>query len=136
VGEKCTALHGVPTHFLGILDEIERRQAAGDAVDLRRLRYVLNGLTSIKMTISVNRTGIVAGSPVPIDLMKILIEKLNLKDLTVAYGMSTLVTFFSELLFVFDSEQLKLRRALCRFNLRLQTLSPSELRRLAKFYLM
>jgi len=118
------------------LDEIERRQAAGDAVDLRRLRYVLNGLTSIKMTISVNRTGIVAGSPVPIDLMKILIEKLNLKDLTVAYGMSTLVTFFSELLFVFDLEQLKLRRALCRFNLRLQTLSPSELRRLAKFYLM
>lgn len=35
------------------------------------------------------RTGIAAGSPIPIDLMKQLIEKLNLTELTVAYGMST-----------------------------------------------
>lgn len=34
------------------------------------------------------RTGIAAGSPIPIDLMKQLIEKLNLTELTVAYGMS------------------------------------------------
>jgi len=45
VEEKCTALHGVPTHFLSILDEVERRKAAGDAVDFKRLRYVLNELT-------------------------------------------------------------------------------------------
>ena len=37
------------------------------------------------------RTGIAAGSPVPIDLMKSLISKLNLKDLTNAYGMSGLL---------------------------------------------
>ena len=38
-----------------------------------------------------SRTGIAAGSPVPIDLMKSLISKLNLKDLTNAYGMSGLL---------------------------------------------
>jgi hypothetical protein len=34
------------------------------------------------------RTGIAAGSPVPIELMKQLIAKLNLRELTIAYGMS------------------------------------------------
>ena len=34
------------------------------------------------------RTGIAAGSPVPIELMKQLIAKLNLRELTNAYGMS------------------------------------------------
>lgn len=34
------------------------------------------------------RTGIASGAPIPIDLMKQLIAKLNLKELTVAYGMS------------------------------------------------
>jgi hypothetical protein len=45
------------------------------------------------------RTGIAAGSPVPIDLMKSLISKLNMKDLTNAYGMSGLLfgLLFSEL---------------------------------------
>ena len=38
--------------------------------------------------IVVERTGIAAGSPIPIDLMKQLIDKLNLTELTVAYGMS------------------------------------------------
>ena len=37
-----------------------------------------------------SRTGIAAGSPIPIDLMKSLISKLNLRDLTNAYGMSEL----------------------------------------------
>ncbi|KAF9447142.1 acetyl-CoA synthetase-like protein [Macrolepiota fuliginosa MF-IS2] len=69
--EKCTALHGVPTHFLGVLAEVEKRRAEGATIDFRRLR-----------------TGIAAGSPIPIDLMKNLIEKLNLRDLTVAYGMT------------------------------------------------
>ncbi|KAI0691011.1 hypothetical protein BC835DRAFT_1407357 [Cytidiella melzeri] len=58
VNEKCTALHGVPTHFLG-------------ALDFSRLR-----------------TNIVAGSSIPTALMKRLIEKLNLTELTIAYGMS------------------------------------------------
>lgn len=68
---RCTALHGVPTHFLGVLSEVERRQKEGEVVDLGRLR-----------------TGIAAGSPIPIDLMKQLIDKMNLTELTVAYGMS------------------------------------------------
>ncbi|KAH9849602.1 hypothetical protein C2E23DRAFT_838789 [Lenzites betulinus] len=71
VGARCTALHGVPTHFLGVLAEVARRRAEGDPVDLRRLR-----------------TGIAAGSPIPIDLMRQLIEKMNLTELTVAYGMT------------------------------------------------
>ncbi|TBU61090.1 acyl-CoA synthetase [Dichomitus squalens] len=69
--ERCTALHGVPTHFLGVLTEVQRRLDEGKTVDVRNLR-----------------TGIAAGSPVPTDLMKQLIEKLNLTELTVAYGMT------------------------------------------------
>ncbi|KAH8993632.1 acetyl-CoA synthetase-like protein [Lactarius hatsudake] len=71
IKERCTALHGVPTHFLGVLSEVERRQQAGEQLDLSRLR-----------------TGIAAGSPVPIELMKQLITKLNLRELTNAYGMT------------------------------------------------
>ncbi|KAF8999106.1 acetyl-CoA synthetase-like protein [Cyathus striatus] len=71
VEEKCTALHGVPTHFLGVLAEVDKRRKEGEEVDLSRLR-----------------TGIAAGSPIPIDLMKSLISKMNLTDLTNAYGMT------------------------------------------------
>ncbi|KAJ7512064.1 hypothetical protein B0H11DRAFT_1949572 [Mycena galericulata] len=71
VQEKCTALHGVPTHFLGVLSEVDRRRASGEVLDMQRLR-----------------TGIAAGSPIPIELMKNLISKLNLVDLTNAYGMT------------------------------------------------
>lgn len=38
VDEKCTALHGVPTHFLGVLAEVEKRQRAGEILDFSRLR--------------------------------------------------------------------------------------------------
>ncbi|KAI8986699.1 acetyl-CoA synthetase-like protein [Trametes punicea] len=69
--ERCTALHGVPTHFLGVLAEVQKRRDEGQVLDTRCLR-----------------TGIAAGSPIPIDLMKQLIEKLNLTELTVAYGMT------------------------------------------------
>ncbi|KAK0438327.1 uncharacterized protein EV420DRAFT_1280087 [Desarmillaria tabescens] len=76
VEEKCTALHGVPTHFLGVLAEIDDRRARGEEPDTRSLR-----------------TGIAAGSPIPIALMQELIAKLNLVDLTNAYGMSNPVSF-------------------------------------------
>ncbi|KAG9218187.1 hypothetical protein CCMSSC00406_0010219 [Pleurotus cornucopiae] len=69
--EICTALHGVPTHFLGVLAEVEKRRAEGEILDFSRLR-----------------TGIAAGSPIPIDLMRSLISKLNLRDLTNAFGMT------------------------------------------------
>ncbi|KAG1815244.1 acetyl-CoA synthetase-like protein [Suillus subaureus] len=71
VQDRCTALHGVPTHFLGVLAEVQKRQDAGEKLDLSCLR-----------------TGIAAGSPIPINLMRQLIEKLNLVDLSIAYGMS------------------------------------------------
>jgi acyl-CoA synthetase (AMP-forming)/AMP-acid ligase II len=72
--ERCTALHGVPTHFIGVLAEIEKRRGdlgCGKLEGFDRLR-----------------TGIAAGSPIPIDLMKRLIREMGLDALTVAYGMS------------------------------------------------
>jgi hypothetical protein len=38
--ERCTALNGVPTHFLGVLAEVQRRQEAGGKLDISRLRWV------------------------------------------------------------------------------------------------
>lgn len=40
VDEGCTALHGVPTHHLGVLHEVQRRRAEGEIVDTSRLRCV------------------------------------------------------------------------------------------------
>lgn len=40
VQEKCTGLHGVPTHFLGVLAEIEKRHETGERPDLSSLRCV------------------------------------------------------------------------------------------------
>jgi hypothetical protein len=40
VQEQCSALHGVPTHFLGILAEVDRRHRKGDKLDLNKLRQV------------------------------------------------------------------------------------------------
>ncbi|KAG6850080.1 hypothetical protein H0H93_001430 [Arthromyces matolae] len=71
VEERCTALHGVPTHFLGVLTELDKREAVHGKVDTSSLR-----------------TGVAAGSPIPIEMMKSLIARLNLKDLTNAYGMT------------------------------------------------
>ena len=39
--EQCTALHGVPTHFLGVLAEVQRRREEGQDVDTRNLRSVM-----------------------------------------------------------------------------------------------
>ncbi|KAF6747150.1 acyl-CoA synthetase [Ephemerocybe angulata] len=73
--EKCTALHGVPTHFLGVMSEVEKRRKAGETLDFSNLR-----------------TGIAAGTSVPIDLMRTLVSDLNLKELTNAYGMISFQT--------------------------------------------
>ncbi|KAK0480921.1 acetyl-CoA synthetase-like protein, partial [Armillaria novae-zelandiae] len=74
IEEKCTALHGVPTHFLGVLAELDDRRSRGEEPDTKCLR-----------------TGIAAGSPIPIALMQELITKLNLVGLTNAYGMNPVV---------------------------------------------
>lgn len=39
VAERCTALHGVPTHFLGVLAEVRARREAGENMDMSTLRY-------------------------------------------------------------------------------------------------
>ena len=62
--EKCTALHGVPTMFIAELNDPEFNQ------------YDLSSL----------RTGIMAGSPCPIEVMKAVVDKMGAKEITIAYG--------------------------------------------------
>lgn len=64
--EKCTALYGVPTMFIAALDH--PRFAEFDLASLR--------------------TGIMAGSPCPIEVMKRVIGKMNMGEVTIAYGMT------------------------------------------------
>lgn len=64
--EQCTGLHGVPTMFIAILDHPDFRE-----YDLSRLR-----------------TGIMAGSPCPIEVMTRVINQMHMKEITIAYGMT------------------------------------------------
>jgi fatty-acyl-CoA synthase len=64
--EKCTALYGVPTMFIAELDHPEFS----------------------KFDLSSLRTGIMAGAPCPIEVMKRVNEKMNMRDVTIAYGMT------------------------------------------------
>ncbi|WP_176058939.1 AMP-binding protein [Paraburkholderia sp. BCC1876] len=64
--EKCTALHGVPTMFIAELDLPDFA-----TYDLSRLR-----------------TGIMAGSPCPIETMKKVVSRMHLSEITIAYGMT------------------------------------------------
>ena len=64
--ERCTALHGVPTMFIAQLDHPE----------------------FAKFDLSSLRTGIMAGSPCPIEVMKRAVAKMNLREITIAYGMT------------------------------------------------
>ena len=64
--ERCTALYGVPTMFIAQLDHPDFAQH-----DLGTLR-----------------TGIMAGSPCPVEVMKAVIERMHLRDVTIAYGMT------------------------------------------------
>jgi len=64
--ERCTSLYGVPTMFVAELanDDLE-------SIDLSSLR-----------------TGIMAGSPCPIEVMRKVIDKMNMSQVTIAYGMT------------------------------------------------
>jgi fatty-acyl-CoA synthase len=64
--ERCTALHGVPTMFIA---ELDHPQFA--AFDLSSLR-----------------TGIMAGSPCPIETMKRVVSTMHMSEVTIAYGMT------------------------------------------------
>lgn len=63
--ERCTALYGVPTMFIAEL-----------CPDVFNNGYNLSSL----------RTGVIAGAPCPMELMKQLIEKMNLTEITIGYG--------------------------------------------------
>ena len=62
--ERCTALYGVPTMFIAQLDHPEF-----DSFDLASLR-----------------TGIMAGSPCPIEVMRQVIDRMGAHQMTIAYG--------------------------------------------------
>ena len=64
--EGCTALHGVPTMFIA---ELEHPNSDG---------YQLSQL----------RTGIMAGAPCPIEVMKRLVSQMNMGEVTICYGMT------------------------------------------------
>jgi fatty-acyl-CoA synthase len=64
--ERCTALHGVPTMFIALLDHP---------------RFNEFDLTSL-------RTGIMAGSPCPIEVMKRVVADMHMAQVTIAYGMT------------------------------------------------
>ena len=64
--ERCTALHGVPTMFIAELDHPDFA-----ATDLSTLR-----------------TGIMAGAPCPIEVMKRVQKDMHMDDVTIAYGMT------------------------------------------------
>ncbi|WP_252228233.1 AMP-binding protein [Caldicoprobacter algeriensis] len=64
--EKCTALHGVPTMFISILENSHFKE-----FDFSSLR-----------------TGIMAGAPCPINIMRRVIDEMNMKEITIAYGLT------------------------------------------------
>ncbi len=64
--EHCTALHGVPTMFIAVLEHPDFK-----TFDLSKLR-----------------TGIMAGAPCPIEVMRKVISEMNMNEVTIAYGMT------------------------------------------------
>jgi fatty-acyl-CoA synthase len=64
--ERCTALYGVPTMFIAELEHPEFS------------RFDLSSL----------RTGIMAGAPCPIAVMRKVLGEMHMRDVTIAYGMT------------------------------------------------
>jgi|SRR5579871_4512 len=62
--ERCTAIYGVPTMFIAELDHPRFRE-----FDLGSLR-----------------TGIMAGAPCPVDVMRRVVSDMNCREITIAYG--------------------------------------------------
>ena len=64
--ERCTSLYGVPTMFRAVLDDPD---------------FVETDCSSL-------RTGIMAGAPCPIELMRQVIDKLHMPEIAICYGMT------------------------------------------------
>ena len=65
-GERCTSLYGVPTMFIAELDHP---------------RFPEFDLSSL-------RTGIMAGSPCPIEVMRRVASEMGIEEMTIAFGMT------------------------------------------------
>ncbi len=61
---NCTVIHGVPTMFIAELEEMQQK------------KYDTSHL----------RTGVMAGSPCPIEVMKQVVDTMGAKDMTIVYG--------------------------------------------------
>ncbi|MGH3800724.1 MAG: AMP-binding protein [Pseudonocardiaceae bacterium] len=66
VQQRCTSLYGVPTMFIAMLADI-----GFESYDLSSLR-----------------TGIMAGSPCPVEVMKQVVERMGMTEVTICYGMT------------------------------------------------
>ncbi len=64
--ERCTALYGVPTMFISVLEH----------------------KLFPKFDFSSLRTGIMAGSPCPIRVMEEVMDKMNMREITICYGLT------------------------------------------------
>jgi fatty-acyl-CoA synthase len=64
--ERCTALHGVPTMFIAMLDHPE---------------FARHDLSTL-------RTGIMAGAPCPVETMRRVVERMHMREVTIGYGMT------------------------------------------------
>ncbi len=64
--ERCTGLHGVPTMFIA---------------ELAHPRFAEFDLSTL-------RTGIMAGSPCPVEVMRQVVERMHMAEVTIAYGMT------------------------------------------------
>lgn len=64
--ERCTALYGVPTMFVAMLQDLDATP---------------RNLSSL-------RTGVMAGAPCPVDVMKKVNDKMNIGQVTICYGMT------------------------------------------------
>jgi fatty-acyl-CoA synthase len=63
---RCTSLYGVPTMFIAMLDQASRGS------------YNLESL----------RTGIMAGAPCPVEVMRRVIDRMHMQEVTICYGMT------------------------------------------------
>ncbi len=64
--EKCTSLYGVPTMFIAELNHPDFGKYKYDSL----------------------RTGVMAGAPCPVEVMKKVIDKMNMKEVTICYGLT------------------------------------------------
>ena len=64
--ERCTSVYGVPTMFIAMLEDS---------------RFAGHDLSSL-------RTGVMAGAPCPVEVMRTVIDRMHAREMTICYGMT------------------------------------------------